>query len=46
LYFRKGKFGGKNFTWQKSDTALQRRFFQSLLMVPVQIMTGPNGGEI
>jgi hypothetical protein len=27
LYFGKGKFGGKKFTWQKSESTLQKRFF-------------------
>ncbi len=26
-FFGKGKFGGKKFTWQKSESTLQRRFF-------------------
>jgi hypothetical protein len=38
LYFEKGKFGGKKFTFQKSESTLQRSFCQIIFTeIPITL---------
>jgi hypothetical protein len=37
LYFGKGNFGGKKFTWEKSESTVQSRFFQYIEYIYIYI---------